>query len=85
METDPVELTPCIHLRIAQEEDFVENEDANCPICINRFQVGDEIAKTRCAHVYHVLCLNRWLADVFLKEPNMPVVQKENRRHKHTG
>jgi len=65
MEPEP-ERRPEIHLKIAQEEDFVQLVDHSCSICLNQFRIGDEIAMTKCQHVFHVFCADRWLTQVVL-------------------
>ncbi|CAM8974965.1 hypothetical protein QQ045_030703 [Rhodiola kirilowii] len=32
-----------------------------CPICLEEFQVGDEVRGLPCAHNFHVACIDKWL------------------------
>ncbi|KAJ9140653.1 hypothetical protein P3X46_031272 [Hevea brasiliensis] len=36
-------------------------KDAECSVCLSRFQHGEEIRELRCYHVFHKLCLDSWL------------------------
>ncbi|KAI8539260.1 hypothetical protein RHMOL_Rhmol09G0168100 [Rhododendron molle] len=40
-----------------------EKETANneCAICLCEIGVGDEIRELRCDHVFHMVCLDRWV------------------------
>lgn len=74
--TPPEEIGQGILLHIAQEEDFVENVGATCSICLSEFRPGEELAKIDCSHVFHVQCLNRWLANVCSSGPNLSALQE---------
>uniref|UniRef100_A0A7N0TXK8 RING-type domain-containing protein n=1 Tax=Kalanchoe fedtschenkoi TaxID=63787 RepID=A0A7N0TXK8_KALFE len=34
---------------------------SECPICLEEFQVGDEVRGLPCAHNFHVACIDEWL------------------------
>lgn len=38
-------------------------ENKNCPICLNDYEAGQEIAETNCHHIFHDQCLRDWLKD----------------------
>lgn len=33
----------------------------NCPICLEDFQINDEITYLKCLHYYHSNCIREWL------------------------
>ena len=42
----------------------LKENQKTCNICLEEFQVGDEMRTTACAHTYHKQCLDRWLSQV---------------------
>ena len=51
-----------IYLSTVRKKDnkrFITND---CPICQSKFRSGQEYAKAKCNHIYHVDCLDKWLS-----------------------
>ncbi|KAM3721515.1 putative E3 ubiquitin-protein ligase RHA1A [Dirofilaria immitis] len=44
-----------------KENDIPENEQERCTVCLNDFETDEEIRALRCSHVFHVVCIDRWL------------------------
>ncbi|KAF7133163.1 hypothetical protein RHSIM_Rhsim09G0115500 [Rhododendron simsii] len=40
------------------EKEMANNE---CAICLGEIEEGDEIRELRCDHVFHMVCLDRWV------------------------
>lgn len=38
-----------------------ENEDVECAICLCKIDEDDEIRELRCDHLFHKVCLDRWV------------------------
>ena len=38
-----------------------ENERDECSICLEKFNIDEEVFKTPCNHMFHVTCLTEWL------------------------
>ncbi|XP_057515523.1 E3 ubiquitin-protein ligase RZF1-like [Amaranthus tricolor] len=38
-----------------------DNSHSNCPICLDRFEIGTKARKTPCNHIYHSECIVPWL------------------------
>ena len=38
-----------------------EGENNNCIICLNDFEIGDNVTSLPCLHVYHTDCIKSWL------------------------
>ena len=48
----------------ALKQDDLEDEkvDAECPICIDEYGLGDMMAKLSCGHCFHQQCIELWLS-----------------------
>ncbi|XP_024018326.1 E3 ubiquitin-protein ligase RHA2A [Morus notabilis] len=42
------------------EQCSAENAE-QCAVCLGQVQEGEEIGELRCSHVFHLLCLERWV------------------------
>ncbi|KAI3685127.1 hypothetical protein L6452_34361 [Arctium lappa] len=40
----------------------VEERVTNCRICLEDFEVGSKAGKLPCSHLFHVECINQWVA-----------------------
>ncbi|KAL2542753.1 brassinosteroid-responsive RING-H2 [Abeliophyllum distichum] len=38
-----------------------EDSSVECAVCLCRIDEGDEVRELRCNHLYHRVCLDRWL------------------------
>ena len=38
-----------------------ENEREECSICLEKFNINEEVFKTPCEHLFHVTCITEWL------------------------
>ncbi|KAI3467166.1 hypothetical protein Pfo_023829 [Paulownia fortunei] len=49
-------------LSITQYEKNMGSEElAECAVCLCRIDEGDEVRELRCDHLFHKVCLDRWL------------------------
>ncbi|CAI9768062.1 unnamed protein product [Fraxinus pennsylvanica] len=37
------------------------NNNAECAVCLCRIDEGDDVRELRCKHLYHRVCIDRWL------------------------
>lgn len=46
-----------------RQEANLEPPDADCPICLAPFEVGDNVSSsnTKCPHIFHYECIRQWL------------------------
>ncbi|EFO18865.2 ring finger-H2 protein [Loa loa] len=44
-----------------KENDIPENEQERCTVCLNDFEMDEEVRALRCSHVFHIVCIDRWL------------------------
>ena len=44
-----------------REEDFPDQEDAKCVVCLGEYEVGDDLRYLRCNHHFHIECVDQWL------------------------
>ncbi|CAG9533639.1 unnamed protein product [Cercopithifilaria johnstoni] len=44
-----------------KENDIPENEQERCTVCLNDFETDEEVRALRCNHVFHIVCIDRWL------------------------
>lgn len=42
-------------------EDFPDPADARCVVCLGDYEAGDQLRRLRCAHKFHVECIDEWL------------------------
>jgi hypothetical protein len=42
-------------------DDFPDQEDAKCVVCLGEYEEGDQLRKLQCNHVFHVECVDEWL------------------------
>jgi Ring finger domain len=47
--------------KINDPESELPQEKRRCIICLEKYEVGDEITTLPCIHVFHRVCVNRWL------------------------
>ncbi|VDN05700.1 unnamed protein product [Thelazia callipaeda] len=47
--------------RYFKESNVPENEQERCTVCLNNFEMNEEVRALRCSHVFHVVCIDRWL------------------------
>lgn len=38
-----------------------DDENQECSICLCRMEVGDEVRELKCDHIFHRVCLDRWI------------------------
>lgn len=55
----PRRLAHCSETLRLEEEDPAWSEES-CVICLVDFAEHDEVRQMRCAHFYHVMCIDRW-------------------------
>lgn len=36
-------------------------EEEECAVCLSKIEAGDEIRELKCAHLFHRVCLDRWI------------------------
>lgn len=55
---------PDIEVRLVKEADVITLAGQECSICLSSFVFRDEIAGTRCKHLFHAACLDDWFSIV---------------------
>lgn len=45
---------------------YNSNESKECLICLEKFEINDQVTKIHCNHIFHTICIKEWL----LKENN---------------
>ena len=55
------EKKPNIKLDIKGTTVDSEMKDEICTICVSEYEVGDQITKTKCNHVFHTNCISEWV------------------------
>ncbi|EXB44969.1 E3 ubiquitin-protein ligase RHA2A [Morus notabilis] len=48
-------------LQITRHEHDKEGGSEHCAVCLDQVEEGEEIGELRCFHVFHKLCLERWV------------------------
>ncbi|VDM47630.1 unnamed protein product [Toxocara canis] len=48
-------------LKYVRDIDLPETENERCTVCLVDFETGDSVRSLRCAHIFHVDCIDRWL------------------------
>ena len=48
---------------------FEAVEDAKCVVCLSDYELGDELRKLHCNHMFHVDCVDHWLQ----RKPTCPL------------
>lgn len=43
------------------EHDNMSGPSGHCTVCLGEVEEGEEIIELRCSHVFHNLCLERWI------------------------
>lgn len=56
-------------IKIHDPKRQLPSDERKCPICMEEYEVGDEITTLPCLHVCHRQCINRWLA----RKPTCPM------------
>ena len=58
---DEVKPIPASKSSIEALEKVSSNADGECIICMQEFQIGSEVTRMPCSHVYHGDCVVKWL------------------------
>ncbi|XP_043699433.1 E3 ubiquitin-protein ligase RHA2B-like [Telopea speciosissima] len=48
------------HFKCSQS-DSKDKEDVECAVCLCKIEEGEEIRELRCEHLFHRVCLDRWV------------------------
>ncbi|KAJ4974974.1 hypothetical protein NE237_008148 [Protea cynaroides] len=43
------------------ESDSKDKEDVDCAVCLCKIEAGEEVRELRCEHLFHRVCLDRWV------------------------
>jgi len=54
-----IKFWPSAYTKLGSYPVTVETSDEHCPICLEEFDVGEQIAQTKCNHRFHLNCLRR--------------------------
>ncbi|KAI7834835.1 hypothetical protein BX661DRAFT_175624 [Kickxella alabastrina] len=57
----PQDLVKSLPINTFNHAKYREGEPAECAICLDDFEDGDELRVLPCKHQYHALCIDRWL------------------------
>lgn len=49
-------------IKIAQK-DIESEQDSECVVCLEKFQIGDAATRIPCGHLFHEGCVKKWLAN----------------------
>ncbi|CAI9729280.1 E3 ubiquitin-protein ligase RNF115-like [Octopus vulgaris] len=49
------------------------DKNLQCPICLNEFELSEQVKELGCNHQYHINCIDQWL----LRHGNCPVCRKD--------
>ncbi|XWS64117.1 hypothetical protein CRYUN_Cryun06bG0159300 [Craigia yunnanensis] len=44
-----------------EDNDDDEEEEVGCAVCLSKIEDDDEMRELRCNHLFHKVCLDRWL------------------------
>ncbi|MFH4980362.1 hypothetical protein AB6A40_007071 [Gnathostoma spinigerum] len=47
--------------RFVKDTDLPETEQERCTVCLMNFETDEQVRSLRCAHLFHVGCIDRWL------------------------
>lgn len=53
-----------IHIPIIKREKFNGKSNFNqdiCPICLESYQLNEDISELKCQHIFHSNCINSWI------------------------
>jgi len=56
--------TPCQSGCTAKKENRVNDDDAQCYICLVEYEEGERMRVLPCHHEFHLLCVDKWLKEV---------------------
>lgn len=45
------------------KHDIQQDQESTCPICLERFEIGDAAIRLPCGHVFHPDCIRGWLVN----------------------
>lgn len=48
-------------IRRFQEDELGSSESVECAVCLCKIEEGEEIRELRCDHLFHKVCLDRWM------------------------
>lgn len=58
---------------IIKENDV--NQNMNCSICINDYEIGERVIKLKCGHIFHKGCIIPWYDDNIIS-PTCPICRR---------
>ncbi|KMT09977.1 hypothetical protein BVRB_5g121930 [Beta vulgaris subsp. vulgaris] len=61
----PPPLPPSVVVESLERERVID-ENSDCSICLERFELGEEVIKLPCLHVFHSNCIVRWLERILI-------------------
>ena len=53
-----------IQLRLVREVDLIGIDDTTCSICLTSFSIENEVVVTKCSHIFHFACIDKWFTKV---------------------
>uniref|UniRef100_A0A0K0DIP6 RING-type E3 ubiquitin transferase n=1 Tax=Angiostrongylus cantonensis TaxID=6313 RepID=A0A0K0DIP6_ANGCA len=58
----PQDIEKCTEkINFIKDVEVPENETERCTVCLCEFETGEEVRNLRCAHIFHVNCIDKWL------------------------
>ena len=69
-------LNNLIDIYFKKEEINKDNDNNKCPICYEYFEENEQVKMTSCFHVFHFICIKKWIETKF-ESPDCPICRRK--------